>query len=141
MITPVITPRLNNEQIMQIQNMTNIHMKLYQHFYTEENKQNLILALQNNLEIFSAEVEGNSILIKIKKTTIKKITGYSHDSLFYYTLIDQIMFNWIQQVLATTPTSLPRETVENMIMSINQTNVNLLYRVDILTDNMISITI
>lgn len=76
---------------MQIKN---IKLTMHNNFYTSEVISFIISKIENSFDIFSIEYIPleKRITFKLKKTNMKKIDpNYSHESLYYYNIFNNIL--------------------------------------------------
>jgi len=116
-----------------------VKILLHKHFYNRDTIQELMNIFQSSFDLFGIEYDDSSKIIqmKIKKTNIKKIPNYSHSSLFYYNIINPIMFGFYSENLE----SIMRANTDNCNLGYiwMEDKVQMLYNITVIGDNIINI--
>lgn len=129
--------QLNEQQISLYDNIIELKKRLHQYFYPNYISE-LISDISSNIDLFNIEVgEDFSIVLKIKKTSIKKFGDYSHDSSFYYNIMNELLLNFLQRNINTISTIV--DSNMNLSNLINSNTINLYYNITTLGDNIICI--
>ena len=135
--------KLTTEQLQNNNRIVNIRGLLHQYIYTAEFIEIIKNELQNNIELFSIHNEGLIITLKIKKTILKKNSDYEHDSLYYYNIINSILFKCIYDSIyhiadiISCNTDISKENIISTLL--DQNNIPILYNITALGDNIVVI--
>lgn len=97
----------------------------YKEIYSNPQYIDYLTNLLLQTDIFSVEYNDKVFTLKIKKTTIKKKYDHNHDSIFYYTIINDVFIDFISHF---------RSEISSLL-SINNINISIN---DILNSNIIS---
>lgn len=128
--------QLNEEQISLYDHIVELKKNLHQNFYPNHIDE-LITDISSTLDLFNIEVDQDfSIVLKIKKTSIKRFDEYSHDSKFYYNIVNGLLLNFLQRNLSEISNNFTDMRVQYLI---NNNNINLFYNITTLGDNIICI--
>lgn len=113
-----------------------LHAKTYLQnyvYYTDEFRESFIQNITTYIELFSYSYNYSVLSLKIKKTTLKKDPSYIHESLYYYNIINKVLYNTLYTIIGTIEDPIVQEIVSN------EYNMSLLYSVTTLNDNIINI--
>lgn len=133
---------------LTLEQLYDIRLALHDSIYTDFNKVNNIIDRLSDLDLFNVEYYPNEriIVLKIKKTNIKKkYNNYSHDLFFYNDNIIQPVINrvFIQYADDITAAMQNKKSLvgltSNVIIETN--NANAVYRISTLLDNMVVINL
>ena len=106
---------VDNKLISNIISMnTNYRINLHRLVYNNiENINTLVdlISQNNNFSVISCDPVQKIIILKIKKSTVKKDSNYSNDVYFYQTIIDNIMNCFIKSLNVI---SIPEESIRYM---------------------------
>ena len=102
-------------------------------YSNEEFKENLVNYLSQNMELFCYNYTPTSLSLKIKKTTLKKDPEYKHESIYYYNIINQSLYQALQPIISTI------NDPEILELISNKDNMSLFYSITSLNDNIINI--
>lgn len=118
------TPNINN----LIEDIKNIKLFLHSFIYNKYNFpiiNDILKQISMSFNLFNINYEDSnkSIQIKIKKTDMKKSNSFTHDSQFYYSILNNIFCN-----IFTEHKDLLRKELANLKLDKN------IYKLDLLTN-------
>ncbi len=118
-----------------------LKLLLHKYFYNPNNLQPLINSFQNEFDLFSIDYDNTTkiIQIKIKKTNMKKIQNYSHSSLFYYSIINPLITNFLSNYCFEVIKVCSPDEYHELESLYDPHNVSLLYNITVIGDNIINI--
>ena len=106
---------ISNSININTENRVKLHNLIYNNMEYTNILQNLF-SENDKFSFISYDANQKVIILKIKKSAVKKDSNYSNNIYFYYTLIDNIMacfFNLIRNIV-----DIPIESVRHMYDSI-----------------------
>lgn len=106
---------ISNSINISTENRVKLHNLIYNNIEYTNILQNLF-SENDKFSFISYDANQKVIILKIKKSAVKKDSNYSNNIYFYYTLIDNIMacfFNLIRNIV-----DIPIESVRHMYDSI-----------------------
>jgi len=121
-----------------------LKLLLHRFVYNCNSLQKLLDDFQNSFDLFSVEYDETTKIIqmKIKKTTMKKIPHYNHTSSFYYSIINPIIYNFIYDnidIIRNNISEFSTLEISDVDLLQDERQINLLYNIIVIGDNIINI--
>lgn len=136
---------IQSENINIIKDTYNLRILLHKYVYSIQGnllRFNSILEQSDIFNIVDFNEKGVFYNIKIKKTNIKKKYNFSHNSLFYYSVINDMFRTFLLENISIITQALNNNefdlTFDN-IMNIINNNIQCLYDITVIADNAILI--
>lgn len=127
---------MNNTNINQLS--YKLKILFYNEVYSNQKYIDYLYQLLLETDIFSIEYEDKLFTLKIKKTNIKKKYNHNHDSIFYYTIINDIFIRFLLNFKGEFTSLLSANNIDISINDIINLNiVNTLYTVTAIFNNIV----